>query len=99
VTGNMILALVAGSFAIVPTAAAYDPRLSRGPLAVLIALCRHTDKKTRTTFVSTRRLARDLGIGLRAVQQSLKLLEELGFIRKVPGRHRRTYEIVFWPVD
>jgi Helix-turn-helix domain len=86
--------LPAGSFAIVPTAAAYDRRL-RGPAVVLILLCRYADKKTRETFVSTARLARDLGVGFRAVQRSLKLLERLGRVRKVPGRRRRTYEILF----
>jgi len=80
--------LRAGSFAVVPVAAAIDPGVA-GALRVLVMIASHTDRATRSTFVSTARLARELGLSRRTVQDHVAMLLARGHIAEIPEPRRR----------
>jgi hypothetical protein len=63
-------------------------------VAVYHALQRHVNCETRSTWVSTARIATLLGVTARTVQRSLKMLEEFRLIRILRTATMTTYVIV-----
>ncbi len=91
---------VPGTFAMFPRRASRDRGLGAGHLRVLQELCAHRNSNTGLAFPSTITLSRALGISRRAVQKSLKVLEERGYIKEVVDqsaldRRGRTWRIIY----
>jgi DNA-binding transcriptional ArsR family regulator len=72
---------MSGRFSRLPRAAISDRRLSGDDLRALAAVCVYVDREGRC-WVSTDRLADDLGIHRRSVQRHLKTLKSLGYVTK-----------------
>ncbi|WP_374371702.1 helix-turn-helix domain-containing protein [Dongia sp.] len=70
-----------GRFSRLPRAAVADRRLSGDDLRALAALCCYVDREGRC-WVSTDRLASDLGIHRRSVQRHIKTLKGYGYVAK-----------------
>lgn len=70
-----------GRFSRLPRVAVSDRRLSGDDLRALAALCCYVDREGRC-WVSTDRLAADLGIHRRSVQRHLKTLKGHGYVAK-----------------
>ncbi|MDY0873113.1 helix-turn-helix domain-containing protein [Dongia rigui] len=90
-----------GRFARLPAAAVSDRRLSGDDLRALCAIAIYVNRKG-TCWVSTERLAQDLGLHRRSIQRHVKRLIDLGYLRKEQGfdtslGYRRRFLSVLYP--
>ncbi len=77
-----------GTYAVVPAKAASDRRLGlRSPLHVLVLLGRYRNAKTGVCVPAVERIAAELGLKRRAVQQHIKKLLDCGYLTAI-GRRR-----------
>lgn len=79
--------------AFVPTRVAGDPRVRLTDIPVLVTVCTAADITTGIAVVSEAEVARCLYTDQQSVSSSLRVLEECGYVRRLPdGRFHVRYK-------
>ena len=71
-------------FLMMADAAPFDLRLTAPEVRTLAALSSYRNNKTGLAWPGTQRLARELGVGERAIQKHLRRLIEVGYLEERP---------------